>query len=96
MSFEVELIPTAEDTYESLINQLQIRWGDSFVFQFEDRVVKSLALIEKNPYLYPIVDVFTETRKCVLHKNCSMFYKIQNNRVLITWFWDNRQDPIFI
>ncbi len=94
MSFELIFTPEAEETYEALISQLQQRWGDRFVIKFHGRVSKSLTIIEATPYLYPIANENTEIRKCILHKNCSVFYKVYDNVVLIVWFWDNRQDPL--
>jgi hypothetical protein len=96
MSFELRFIPEAEETYEAVISQLSARWGQSFVIKFENKVKKIFNTISLTPYLYPIVEENTETRKCVLHKNCSMLYKIQGNVILIICFWDNRQEPISV
>ena len=35
-------------------------------------------------------------RKALIHKNCSMFYEIKGHAIMILFFWDNRQDPIFL
>ncbi len=34
MSFELKFTPEAEETFESVILQLQQRWGDDFVVKF--------------------------------------------------------------
>jgi plasmid stabilization system protein ParE len=94
MSFEIKFTPEAEETYDALASQLHQRWGERFVIKFENRVSKSLNTISATPFLYPIADENTEVRKCLLHKNCSMLYKIYDETVLIVCFWDNRQDPI--
>jgi plasmid stabilization system protein ParE len=97
MSFEIRFIPTAEKTYKTLVNQLQQRWGDRFVTKLDNKIEQSLNIISASPYIYQVADESTGTRKCVLHKNCSMFYKVyEDARIIqIVWFWDNRQDPIF-
>jgi plasmid stabilization system protein ParE len=94
MSFEVKFTPEAEETYDALTAQLRHRWGDKFVLKFENRVSKCLDLISATPDIYPIAEIDTEVRKCVLHKNCSMLYKVYDNCILVVCFWDNRQDPL--
>jgi len=96
MSFEIRFTPEAEETYEAVVDQLRQRWGVRFVAKFETNVLKRLNAIAITPYLYPIIEESTEMRKCFLHKNCSMLYKIFDDNILILCFWDNRQDPAFI
>ncbi len=95
MSLGIRFTPEAGETYYALIIQLQERWGDKFVSEFEAKVDKSVKIISEAPYIYPIVNEANEIRKCILHKNCSMFYKIFDDRIEIFCFWDNRQDPLF-
>ena len=47
--------------------------------------------IVENPLIYKKAD-FTETRVASLG-NFSIFYKIEIERIIVTAFWDNRQDP---
>jgi plasmid stabilization system protein ParE len=95
MSFSIKFTPQAQETYDAVVSQLNQRWGEDFVIKFENKVSKSISSILLSPYMYPVADENTGMRKCVLHKNCSMFYNIYNNNILIAWFWDNRQEPIF-
>ena len=95
MSLEIRFIPEAEETYKDLISQLQNRWGNKFVEKFEAKVLKCIDTIFSSPYLYQIADEGTEIRKCLLHKNCLMYYKVDSNIIVIVCFWDNRQEPIF-
>ena len=91
----IRFTPEAESTYLALIVQLQSRWGDKIVAKMESKVEKALRQISLSPYMYPVVNEKYELRKCVLHKNCSLFYKVFNEYILVTWFWDNRQNPLF-
>lgn len=84
----------SEETFKVIIQQLQERWGEAFVIKLKAKVIKNLKSISKNPYLYAIADEEREIRKCVLHSNCSMFYKITETQIMILYFWDNRQQPI--
>jgi hypothetical protein len=96
MSFEIRFTFEAEETYKAVVAQLLERWGNKFVIKFQTKIYKSLENISKSPYIYPIAEENTGIRKCILHKNCSLLYKIFDDRVEIICFWDNRQDPLII
>lgn len=93
MSFEIKFSPKAETTFNDIIIQLEQRWGDKFVNKFKDKVSKSLDLIAQTPLIYPEAPENPTLRKCILHKNCSLLYRIYNNKIEIVYFWDNRQEP---
>jgi plasmid stabilization system protein ParE len=94
MSFEVKFSVTAEETFEAVVTQLSQRWGEKFVDKFKKKVFDSLDIISTSPFIYPVAKENGELRKCILHKNCSMFYTVRGKYVEIDFFWDNRQDPI--
>jgi len=95
MSFDLQFTPEAEETYDSLILQLQQRWGANFVHKLETKVLKCLQIIVESPYIYPLLYENTGVRRCVLHKNCSMLYKVDKRVIVIVCFWDNRQETLF-
>jgi hypothetical protein len=96
MNFQIKFTTEAEETYDAVTEQPKQTWGERFVIKFQNKVSKSLETISITPYLYPIAYENAGVRKCILHKNCSMFYRIYDDAVYILWFWDNRQDPLFV
>ena len=54
-------------------------------------VVEKTQQVAKTPEIFPLCD-FPETRVAPLD-NFSILYKIKDDRIVITAFWDNRQDP---
>jgi hypothetical protein len=94
MSLKIIATPWAEETYTLLTAQLRQRWGDEFVNKFEAKIEKRIGAIMTSPHIYPVAEENMGLRKCVLHKNCSMLYKVDDEVILIVCFWDNRQDPI--
>lgn len=96
MNFEVRFTPVAEDTFESIVAQLRGRWGNAYVKKFKVKVAASLKTLSASPYLYAVAEEQTQVRKCVLHKNCSMLYRVYDHTVVIICFWDNRQDPLLL
>lgn len=95
MSYEVIFTPEAEDTYESIVAQLSERWGEKFVLEFENNLDEVLENLEKSPFMYPVYEEAIQIRRVVLHKNCSLLYKVISEVVLVVCFWDNRQDSAF-
>jgi plasmid stabilization system protein ParE len=47
--------------------------------------------IAKNPFLYKSAD-FKNTRVASLG-HFSIYYQVSDKRIIVTAFWDNRQDP---
>lgn len=95
MIYEIKFTPEAEETYDAVSSQLRERWGNNVVIRLEKRIVKGLSVISKAPFMYPVIDEATEVRKLVLHKNCSLLYRVFDTTVVIICFWDNRQEPMF-
>jgi len=52
---------------------------------------KKTAQIAKNPYVFKSTE-FKDVR-VVPMGNFSIYYKITNQHIIISAFWDNRQDP---
>lgn len=95
MIFEIKFTPEAEQTFDSVSEQINSRWGAKVLVDFENKMLKSISIISKNPLIHPIIFKQSEIRSCVLHKNCSMLYRVVENVVEIICFWDNRQEPMF-
>ena len=86
MSFEIKFSPNAESTFNDLVAQLEQRWGTKFVNKFKDKISNTLDLISETPLIYPVAPENTALRKCILHKNCAMLYRIHDKNVEIVYF----------
>lgn len=95
MHYEIKFTLEAEDTFNALSLQLLQRWGERYVKRFENRVSKALNTLAKTPFLYPVIVADIGIRKCIVHKNCSVLYLIEEGKVTIICFWDNRQETLF-
>jgi plasmid stabilization system protein ParE len=94
MSLEIRFTPEAEDTFASVAVQLQAKWGEKFVIALQEKISKVNDIISDDPYIYPATGTNINVRKCVLHKNCSMIYRVNDTHIDIICFWDNRQEPM--
>jgi len=95
MSYTLTFTSTAFETYYAITAQLQGRWGDKIVADFERKTVKVLELITVSPLIFQSIESNPNLRKGLIHKNCSVFYEVQEFQIEILFFWDNRQDPLF-
>jgi plasmid stabilization system protein ParE len=93
--FEVVFSDRANETFDLIQSQLLARWGFATVLKFEYRTIKVLEIIAQTPFIYQSTEMNPEVRKAFIHKNCSLFYKVSGQKIVILLFWDNRQEPIF-
>jgi plasmid stabilization system protein ParE len=96
MLLDVIFSDEANETFESIGLQIQARWGEREVNEFRKRVYKVAETISKFPLISQTVGNTKNVRKAFIHKNCSMFYRVDESYIEILFFWDNRQDPIFL
>ena len=54
-------------------------------------VIKRTLEISENPFIYKSTD-FKDVRVSSL-KNFSIYYKITDEQIIVSAFWDNRQNP---
>jgi plasmid stabilization system protein ParE len=94
--FNVIFSAEADETFESIGEQIRARWGERDVNEFRKRVYKVVDTISKFPSIFQAVDNTETVRKAFIHKNCSMFYRVDSSYIEVLFFWDNRQDPIFL
>lgn len=62
---------------------------------YSKKLIRSVAertkQISQNPYIYKSTD-FSNVRVASLGNYC-IYYKVTENAIIISAFWDNRQDP---
>jgi plasmid stabilization system protein ParE len=63
-------------TYDKVIDDLLIEWNPDIAEDFENRTRKLLDNLKVHSKLCP-ASKFKTLRKCVIHKNVSMVYKLQ-------------------
>ena len=94
MSYLLVFTRQAKETYAAIQMQLIERFGQAVLEKFERKTVKTLDSILKSPFMFKAVDENPNIRKGLIHKNCSVFYKIKTEEIEILLFWDNRQEPM--
>jgi hypothetical protein len=56
------------------------------VLEFEYRTRKAIAAIKESPFIFQAIESNPNVRKAFIHKNCSMFYKVNNIQIEVLFF----------
>jgi hypothetical protein len=84
--------PVAEITYYQVLEYLDENWTMKELEAFMKRTDEVIEHIRNNPLLYPYSKE-SNTHRCVVVKQVSLFYRIQPNAIELLMFWDNRLNP---
>ncbi len=76
-----------------IIGYLENNWTQKELTHFAQLLDKRLALIEHNPYAFPLIDDYSNLRRSVLTKQTSIYYQIIGKNVRLITLFDNRQNP---
>jgi plasmid stabilization system protein ParE len=85
--------PLSEKDFDQILEYLRINWDIKVVTQFMDITDHLINQISENPKQYPLINKKQRTRKVVLTKHNSLFYRESKNHVDILRIYDTRQDP---
>lgn len=92
MSYSITWSPAARISYLTILEYVKEEWTYKEVEAFANHTEGVLELIRQNPSLYQYSKK-SDTHRCVLTKQVSLFYRIRNQEIELLVFWDNRQDP---
>ena len=83
----------ARKNLNAIIHYLENNWTEKELKQFTKLLDRSINTIAINPNLFPIFSHSTKVRKCVISKQTSIFYHIDESEVSLITLFDNRQNP---
>ena len=92
MAYKLIWPEEAVSNLESILNYLGSNWSETEVKNFKSLLIKNLELISIFPTIFPISEFAPNLRRAVLSKHNSIFYKILNEAIYITYLFDNRQN----
>lgn len=95
MKLNIIFTDDAIDILLSITEFIENKWTRKEADKFLDKVHKTLDLTSKNPYMFKSSDFKKNIRIGYISKQTSFFYKVQENEIIILFFWDNRQEPFF-
>jgi plasmid stabilization system protein ParE len=92
MNLDILWTSEAIETFDAIIFHLQHHWSESVAKKFVQTAEKKLSNISKHPYIFKASALKPSVRKAPISKNCSLFYEVQSNQIVLLFFWDNRQE----
>lgn len=95
MSRKIIFSDDAIETLLSTTNFIESKWNSRLAEKFLEKVYKTLTLAAENPYMFKAFSLSENIRVGLISKQTSFFYRVQENEIIILFFWDNRQEPIF-
>lgn len=92
-TFKIIWTDEAFEGLKNILDYLEARWTKREIKKFAKLLEEQLALIQKNPELFPVTQKSNLIRRSVLSKQTTIFYKIEKNSIYLVSLFDNRQNP---
>lgn len=92
MDYHVLWSNEAELTFENNLKYLEREWNTVTILAFIDRVDDILKKISSNPKLFPRYRKKDNIHKCVITRQITVYYKINNSSITLLTFWNTYQD----
>ena len=86
MTYPVKYSDRAIETFDAICEQIELRLGLKHLYIFEERTIKVIDTIRESPFIFQAIEVNPKVRKAFIHKNCSMFYKVESTYVKVLFF----------
>ncbi|MBG7612037.1 hypothetical protein IU405_07225 [Polaribacter sp. BAL334] len=85
----------ANNTFTEIFENLDFRWTKKEMKEFRNLTDSMLENIKNEKISHSIIIKRLEIRKAVLHRNVSLYYKIdrENNKIYVLTFFNNRMNP---
>lgn len=81
----------AKHTYEEIIDDLLKKWPLTIALDLENKTNDLLDKLLDNKQLCPPTK-YKKLRKCVIHKNTSLIYKVNSKNIELITFIFNKDD----
>lgn len=91
----IEYTETYRDTLLATTSIIERSWGKIYVEKFLDKLDDLLLLIKKHPYIHQALPSYPEYRRCVISKQTSLVYAVQDSKIILLYLFDNRQEPLW-
>lgn len=89
---EVYWSALAKDTYSELLKYLLDNYPAEIALNFDDKVSNLINRLRYFEQLCPPSKIVINYHKCVINKQNSLIYRIENTSIEIVAFIDNRSD----
>lgn len=93
MALKIKWSKKADKRFDSIIAYLQEEFGETTTAKFVKKVHEFLDLLSEFPEIGTEENRELKIRGFVIVKQITIFYKVQDNKIILLNFYDNRQRP---
>lgn len=95
MNLDIVYTPRAQLTLIACYNFVLENWGEKYADEFIFKIESILIKISEQPYIFRSTVIGDDVRIALVVKHVSLVYEIRKDKIILLFFWDNRQDPVF-
>lgn len=89
----VYLSSVAEIRFTRILEYLSQEWSENDKLNFISVFKDNVELIRRFPNICAVSEQMPEIHRCVVNRQTSFYYKIEDDSIQIITITDNRQDP---
>lgn len=86
MDYKIIWTNNAVNEFEEILKYLETEWSIKASNNFKSKLSKTLMIIKESPKAFPTFHYNKILRKAYINKRVSMFYRINNNSILLFIF----------
>ena len=83
----------ADSKFDRIIEFIHNEWGETVTKAFVKKVYDFLDILEEFPEIGALENKERNIRGFVIVSQLTLFYKIQDNKIILLNFFDNRMNP---
>ena len=91
MVYKVKWSKKASFHFDQVIDYLRENWSEKSAEKFTEKLLKKIYSLREMPKIGKIYK--GQIRELVIVKQCSVFYELRGDIIVILTVFDNRQDP---
>jgi plasmid stabilization system protein ParE len=85
----------AEITFEAIVDNVENDFGKVVAKKFVSKTDKIILTLAIFPHVFKKSTFKENVRKATINKQCSFYYEINKTEILLLYFWNNRQEPLY-
>lgn len=92
MSLEILFTDEASDMLVAVSTFIENKWGENTSKKLLDSAYQTFETVAQQPYIFKSSSLDENIRIGLINKNCSFYYQINDDSIIILFLWDNRQE----
>jgi plasmid stabilization system protein ParE len=90
---QLKITQRAEKAFLTIVNYLEENVSEEFAMKFSKTVEAKVNLLKQQPYIGRPSNKAKTVRKLAINKRVMLFYRIEGTTLIISDFFDTKQNP---